>query len=53
METRAFGKTGLNPSILGFGMMRLQKNEDGTIDEKWAIEPLRNAIDNALPGCNG
>lgn len=48
METRAFGKTGLNPSILGFGMMRLQKNADGTIDEKWAIETLRNAIDNGL-----
>ena len=48
METRKFGNTGLNPSILGFGMMRLQKNEDGTLDEKWAIETLRNAIDNGL-----
>ena len=48
MECREFGKTGLKPSILGFGMMRLPKNEDGTIDEKWAIETLRNAIDNGL-----
>ena len=48
MEFRDFGKTGLKPSILGFGMMRLPKNEDGTIDEKWAIETLRNAIDNGL-----
>ena len=48
MEFREFGKTGLKPSILGFGMMRLPKNEDGTIDEKWAIETLRNAIDNGL-----
>ena len=48
METRAFGNTGLTPSILGFGMMRLQKNPDGTLDEQWAIETLRNAIDNGL-----
>ncbi len=48
METRKFGNTGLTPSILGFGMMRLKRNEDGTIDEAWAIETLRNAIDNGL-----
>lgn len=48
MECRKFGKTGLKPSILGFGMMRLKKNEDGTFDEKWAIETLRGAIDRGL-----
>ena len=48
METRKFGKTELTPSILGFGMMRLQKNEDGTLDEAWAIQTLRNAIDRGL-----
>lgn len=48
MECREFGRTGLKPSILGFGMMRLPKNEDGTINEQWAIETLRNAIDNGL-----
>ena len=46
MECREFGKTGLKPSILGFGMMRLPKNEDGSINEQWAIETLRGAIDN-------
>ncbi len=48
METRKFGNTGLTPSILGFGMMRLKKKEDGTIDEDWAIKTLRYAIDNGL-----
>lgn len=48
MECREFGKTGLKPSILGFGMMRLKKNEDGTLDENWAIETLRAAIDDGL-----
>ena len=48
MQYRKFGNTGLTPSILGFGMMRLPKNEDGTIDEAWAIETLRGAIDNGL-----
>lgn len=48
METRKFGNTGLNPSILGFGMMRLQKKEDGTLDEEWAIRTLRHAIDSGL-----
>lgn len=48
MECREFGKTGLKPSILGFGMMRLPKNEDGTLNEQWAIETLRDAIDHGL-----
>ena len=48
METRKFGNTGLTPSILGFGMMRLKKKEDGSFDEQWAIDTLRYAIDNGL-----
>lgn len=48
MECREFGKTGLKPSILGFGMMRLKKNEDGSLNEQWAIENLRAAIDRGL-----
>ncbi len=48
MENRKFGNTGLTPSILGFGMMRLKKREDGSIDEQWAIETLRRAIDKGL-----
>ena len=48
MEYRKFGNTDLNPSILGFGMMRLKKKEDGTFDEDWAIKTLRYAIDNGL-----
>ena len=48
MEARPFGKTGLTPSVLGFGMMRLKRKEDGTIDEQWAIDTLRYAIDHGL-----
>lgn len=48
MECRKFGNTGLTPSILGFGMMRLKTKADGSFDEQWAIETLRYAIDNGL-----
>ena len=48
MESRKFGKTDMTPSILGFGMMRLKKKEDGTLDEQWAIRTLRSAIDRGL-----
>ena len=48
METRKFGNTGLTPSILGFGMMRMKKNEQGEFDEKWTVETLRYAIDRGL-----
>ena len=48
MEYRKFGRTDLTPSILGFGMMRLKRNEDGSINEQWAIDTLRYAIDNGL-----
>ena len=48
MEQRKFGQTNLTPSILGFGMMRLKKKEDGTLDEEWAVKTLRYAIDHGI-----
>lgn len=48
METRKFGRTGFTPSILGFGMMRLKRTKDGKLDEQWAIDNLRWAIDHGL-----
>lgn len=48
MESRKFAKTDMTPSILGFGMMRLKKNADGTLDEQWAVKTLRGAIDRGL-----
>ena len=48
MQYRPFGRTGVSPSVLGFGMMRMPKNEDGSFDEKWTIDTLRYAIDNGL-----
>ena len=48
MESRKFGNTQLTPSILGFGMMRLKRREDNTIDEQWAIETLHHAIDHGI-----
>ena len=48
MKTRKFGNTGLEPSILGFGMMRLKRTPDNQIDEAWAIETLHRAIDRGL-----
>lgn len=48
MECRKFGNTGLTPSILGFGMMRLKKTAEGKFDEQWAIDTLRYAIDRGL-----
>ena len=48
MEKRKFGKTMLTPSILGFGMMRMKRKEDGTFDEDWSIQTLRYAIDHGL-----
>ena len=48
MKYRKFGKTDLTPSILGFGMMRMKKKEDGSFDEEWSIKALRHAIDNGL-----
>jgi len=48
MQYRKFGQTDLHPSILGFGMMRMKKKEDGSFDEQWSIQALRHAIDNGL-----
>ncbi len=48
MECRKFGNTGLTPSILGFGMMRLKRTADDKLDEDWAIKTLRHAIDHGL-----
>lgn len=48
MQYRKFGNTGLNPSVLGFGMMRMKRDEKGNYDEKWTIETLRYAIDQGL-----
>lgn len=48
MQYRKFGRTSLSPSILGFGMMRMPKNEDGSFDEKWTVDTLRYAIDRGL-----
>jgi len=48
MELRKFGNTGRMHSPLGFGMMRLQKNEDGSIDQEWVNKTLRSAIDAGL-----
>lgn len=48
MQYREFGKTGLKTSVLGFGMMRMQKKEDGTYDEAWTTDTLRSAIDRGL-----
>lgn len=48
MQYRNFGKTGLKPSVLGFGMMRMPKDEQGNYDEAWTIETLRYAIDCGL-----
>ena len=48
MESRKFGNTGLTPSILGFGMMRMKKDAEGKFDEQWSVETLRSAIDRGL-----
>ena len=48
MEYRKFGKTDISPSILGFGMMRMKRNEEKKYDEAWSVETLRYAIDHGL-----
>lgn len=41
-------KNGNALSVLGFGMMRLKRRQDDTLDEQWAINTLRYAIDQGL-----
>ena len=48
MKLRKFGTTGREHFPLGFGMMRMQKNEDGSIDQEWTTRMLRAAIDRGL-----
>ena len=50
MQYRTFGKTGLEVSTLGFGLMRLPLAgpESGDIDEDRAIDLVRYAIDNGV-----
>lgn len=48
MQYRNFGKTGRSHFPLGFGMMRLKKDENGQIDQNWVNETLRSAIDQGL-----
>lgn len=47
MQYRKLGNTGLMPSALGFGMMRLPQM-DGKTDAESSIQMLRWAIDNGL-----
>lgn len=47
MQYRKLGNTGLCPSALGFGMMRLPQ-KDGKTDGEASIQMLRWAIDNGL-----
>lgn len=48
MQYRDFGRTGAKVSPIGFGMMRLPLNADGSVNEDAAIKLLRGAIDGGL-----
>ena len=48
MQYRKFGNTGRSHFPLGFGMMRLKKDENEQIDQAWVNETLRKAIDDGL-----
>jgi len=48
MKYRAFGKTGWDTSVLGFGAMRLPVNADKSINEPEAIRMIRYAIDKGV-----
>ncbi|NLD71208.1 MAG: aldo/keto reductase [Chloroflexi bacterium] len=45
MQFRDYGKTGLRPSALGFGAMRLPKREDGTCDYDVSVPMLVKGLD--------
>ncbi len=60
MHTRKFEKSGISPSLLGFGCMRFPTLADGSIDEVKATEMIETAmangvtyIDTAYPYHNG
>lgn len=48
MQYRDFGRTGAKVSPIGFGMMRLPLNADGSVNEDEAVKLLRSAIDGGL-----
>lgn len=48
MNYRTFGKTGCKVSALGFGIMRMPKQEDGKMDRARCVAMIRNAIDNGV-----
>jgi len=48
MHNRTLGKTGINVSILGFGVLRLPVKGRGKIDVKESIKIIRKSIDNGI-----
>ncbi|GFI62207.1 aldo-keto reductase YhdN [Clostridiales bacterium] len=48
MQYRDFGKTGVKVSPLGFGIMRLPLNSDGSVNEAESIAMIRSAIDGGV-----
>ncbi len=45
MQYREYGRTGLKPSALGYGAMRLPRLEDGTCDFEASVPMLQKALD--------
>jgi predicted aldo/keto reductase-like oxidoreductase len=48
MQYRDYGKTGLRPSALGYGAMRLPRRDDGTCDYETSVPMLRRALDQGV-----